>query len=288
MPTHQLSIITTMLTLLLGLGFAQIGPQDIPNGIMPNKRQAAGTGVTPSSSPTTSIPPTTSNSSPTQSSTPTHSTTANSSPTQSTSVVVHVSSTSVPTTVKVTTTNADGSTTTSEISTNTVSKHTTTETRKNSFVTLGSTTINAGTLSHKTTVRSPLVTTHKYESTYTSRFTHDGTVGSSVFTSTGERTSTTGFSTHTIDPSLADGGGSGSNLSTNTKSVIGGVVGGVGGAVVVGALAFVLFRVRGNRKKQTNVDDYNDAMSKSNRDSSMTFGSEGYSHVGRVNTASNF
>lgn len=49
-------------------------------------------------------------------------------------------------------------------------------------------------------------------------------------------------------------GGGGSGLSDSSKKVIGGVVGGVGGAIVLGALALVAWRIWG-RKKSTPEDD---------------------------------
>lgn len=111
-------------------------------------------------------------------------------------------------------------------------------------------------------------------------------MGSSAFTSDFVSRSTTGYARSTISPSLAEGGGNGSNLSTNNKAVIGGVVGGLGGAVAIGGLVFALWRVWG-RKKQHAREQYTDVQSK--RESAMTFNSEGYSNFGgRVNTASNF
>lgn len=244
------------------LGFSQINAEDIPHGIMP-KRQAAGTGATSSSS------------------------SSSTSPTSHSSSSVKVTSIStIPTTVKVVTTNPDGKTTTKSVSTDSLTTQTTT--KKNSFVTLGSTTLNAATLDHTTVVSHALVTKQTSESTFTSYWTSNGDVHSAVYTTKIVSASTTGFAATTIAPSLADGGGNGSNLSTNTKAVIGGVVGGIGGAAAVGAMVFALWRVW-RKKKEQQDDDYPESYAKSNRESAMTFSSEGYSNPGgRVNTASNF
>ena len=60
---------------------------------------------------------------------------------------------------------------------------------------------------------------------------------------------------------MQNGGGSGgdgssSGLSSKSKKIIGGVVGGRGGAILIGAIAIVLLRVRGRQNKQkVNEDD---------------------------------
>lgn len=101
-------------------------------------------------------------------------------------------------------------------------------------------------------------------------------------------------------PSLSSGdGGSGSSgLSSSQKSVIIGVVVGVGGAILLGGLAFVAWRVWG-RKRQT-VDEDDDLMhsnpSSSGREKSGSVGGNNpfratldqYHTPGPVNTASNF
>ena len=52
------------------------------------------------------------------------------------------------------------------------------------------------------------------------------------------------------------GGGSGSSgLSPKTKSVVGGVVGGVGGAILLGGLAIVFWRVWGKTRRSRNADN---------------------------------
>ena len=51
-------------------------------------------------------------------------------------------------------------------------------------------------------------------------------------------------------------GGSGSpGLSSKTKSVVGGVVGGVGGAILLGGLAIVFWRVWGKNRRSHGVED---------------------------------
>ena len=57
-------------------------------------------------------------------------------------------------------------------------------------------------------------------------------------------------------PSVDGSGGSGSSsLSPRTKSVIGGVVGGVGGAILLGGLAVVFWRVWGKNRRSHGADN---------------------------------
>lgn len=105
--------------------------------------------------------------------------------------------------------------------------------------------------------------------------------------------STTGYATATISPSLANGGGNGSNLSTSSKKVIGGVVGGIGGAIVIGGIALVVWRLWGKKKgQQLPQDDYDvgrDSIVQEKRRSSQPFQTIPYQNPnGTVNTASNF
>ena len=149
------------------LGFASIGAEEIPRGVLPQKmperRQLAGTGVTSSTQPpttsSTNPPPassTTNNNPPASSTTGNGGTTDNGDTTSS-----QPQSTEVPTSVEVTTTNAKGNTITTKISTNTlkgVSQTKDVQTEKgsdNSVVKVGSKTIDPKTLSHKTTVKQP-------------------------------------------------------------------------------------------------------------------------------------
>lgn len=68
---------------------------------------------------------------------------------------------------------------------------------------------------------------------------------------------TTGVATFTSSPSLnSSGGGSGSGgLSSSTKKVIGGVVGGVGGAILLGGIALVAWRMWGKKRSRPEYDD---------------------------------
>lgn len=86
-----------------------------------------------------------------------------------------------------------------------------------------------------------------------------GSTLSSVFTSDRVVASTTGYATATVSPSVQNGGGSGDNgssgLSTSSKKIIGGVVGGIGGAILVGAIAIVLWRLWGRKQNKPDLDD---------------------------------
>jgi len=89
-------------------------------------------------------------------------------------------------------------------------------------------------------------------------------------TSSGTRlaTVTTGFVTATNPAQLVAGGGNGSSsggLSSSTKAIIGGVVGGIGGAMILGALAVVAWRLWG--RKGHGKEDEDDLMSASHYDS---------------------
>lgn len=286
-------------------GFATIRAEEIPEGVMP-KRQVVGTGVTSSTpQPTSNTPDPTSNTPDPTSNTPDP--TSNAPTSQSGG-----GSTSVPTTIDVTTTNADGSTVVSQISTNTLAPtsksavDTATNKNGNSVVKVGSKTINPSTLSHKTTVRQPLVTKQTRHETSTSFWTSNGRAYSSVYTTEDVFASTTGFATATIAPGLANGGGNGSNLSTNSKKIIGGVVGGIGGAILIGGLAFVAWRLWGKKKNAAQdgdeyyQNDSNEGSIQQQKRASMgtvlsgsaysdTNGLERYQNPGgTVNTGSNF
>lgn len=69
--------------------------------------------------------------------------------------------------------------------------------------------------------------------------------------------STTGYSTVTSAAVLNNDSDSSSSsgMSSSTKKIIGGVVGGVGGAIVLGALAIVAWRIWGRKKNQVDDDD---------------------------------
>jgi len=132
-------------------------------------------------------------------------------------------------------------------------------------------------------------------STYTSYWTTDGSVMSKLVTTDRVYSSTTGFATATLTPSLQNGGGSGSNLTTSSKSIIGGVVGGIGGAILIGGLAVVAWRLWGRKKRQqVPNDDFLDSRDDSiNREKRASQGfrsnlEQYHNPNGPVNTASNF
>lgn len=108
--------------------------------------------------------------------------------------------------------------------------------------------------------------------------------------------STTGYSVATVSPSLNDGGsssGGGSSLSTSSKKIIGGVVGGIGGAILLGGLALVAWRMWGRRRAKGPRLEDEDVLGARQHDSLMTEKSDPplsrYQNPGgQVNTASNF
>ncbi|KAK0313545.1 hypothetical protein LTR29_017147 [Friedmanniomyces endolithicus] len=192
------------------------------------------------------------------------------------------SSTELPTTIAVTTTNAAGSTITSSILTSTLAPASSTPKQSASnpggvvrtltgtasnLVVIGSSTINRSTLSSATTITSALLAEETLPSTYTSYWTSDGSVYSSLVTTDRIVTSTTGFATATLTPALQNGGGSGSNLSTSSKSIVGGVVGGIGGAVLIGGIAVVAWRLWGRKRRVDSGEDGRDEMLDSRDDS---------------------
>ena len=79
-----------------------------------------------------------------------------------------------------------------------------------------------------------------------------------VLTSTGQEvlTSTTGMATTTRALGTQGTGGASSGvLSDKNKTVIGGVVGGVGGALLLGGIALVCWRMWGKKKSRVTEDD---------------------------------
>lgn len=87
-------------------------------------------------------------------------------------------------------------------------------------------------------------------------------------------------------------------MSTQTRNTVIGVVVGVGGAIILGGLAFVAFRIWG-RKKTPDADDglmdYNSTADKTTETSGSMTGRtpfqstlESYHAPTQVNTASNF
>ncbi|EME44664.1 hypothetical protein DOTSEDRAFT_72201 [Dothistroma septosporum NZE10] len=297
---------------LFSLGFAQVRAEDIPAGIIPQKRQVVGTGVTTSTSMATtdSTSPTsaTQETTPTSASSTTEPTSASASPTsdeptsstaQTTEQTSQAPTSTIPTTIDVTTTDSAGSQITTRIATSTAVVEssssgivsTGTGSASNQVV-IGSSTINRSTLSKATVVTNALVASETIPSTYTSFWTTDGTVRSSLVSTQRVVASTTGFATATIEPSLqgGSGGGSGGGLSSSKKAIIGGVVGGVGGAIFVGALAIFAWRLWGKKKRERLPhDDAIDSQDGSVRKESRASGGlNNYTYGGNVNTASNF
>jgi len=100
-------------------------------------------------------------------------------------------------------------------------------------------------------------------------------------------------------PSLDSGNnGSGSSgLSSGSKKTIIGVVVGVGGAIILGALAVVYWRVRGRKRRSADEDDdlMNSEPGASGHEKTSSVGNtpfrstlDQYHNPGNVNTASNF
>lgn len=110
--------------------------------------------------------------------------------------------------------------------------------------------------------------------------------------------STTGYATATIDPTLAsDSSGSSGSISPHTQAIIGGVVGGVGGAILIAGLAFAAWRIWGRKKgNRLPQDDYYAGQEESYQKEDNTDGLERYRIHGEtgtqpatsVNAASNF
>lgn len=129
-----------------------------------------------------------------------------------------------------------------------------------------------------------------------------GSTFSSVVTTDKVVASTTGYATATVSPSVQNGsGGSGSSsgLSSSSKKIIGGVVGGIGGAILVGALAVVAWRLWGRKHHKVPTEDEdifagtNDNLMREkavgNGGSPLRGNLEQYHNPnGAVNTASNF
>jgi hypothetical protein len=218
-----------------------------------------------------------------------------------------------------TTVTRDGTTMTSAVHTSAESESmivsSLTGTSSNLVVVGGSSTINRSTLSSATTITSPLVGHSTVAQVYTTFYVgNDGRSSSAVVTTSRVLSSTTGFATATILPALqsnGDGNGNGS-LSTSSQHVIGGVVGGIGGAILLGGLAIVAWRLWGKKKTQQREsmaqEDYLNA-GRSDYSRGNSFGAEkrisplsssygggispgstmNYQNPnGRVNTASNF
>ncbi|KAF2771378.1 hypothetical protein EJ03DRAFT_342398 [Teratosphaeria nubilosa] len=286
--------------LLSAFGFAQINAEELHLGILP-KRQATSASETTASAQSSSAENTSAASSAASSAQSSAAESSSVASSAESSAAHTTSSTELPTDIAVTTTNSDGSTVTSSISTSTLAPATTssaavrTETGKSSnIVVIGSSTINRSTLSSATTITSALIAEATIPSTYTSYWTTDGHVQSSVVKTSRVVSSTTGYATATLTPSLANGGGSGDNLSTSSKKIIGGVIGGIGGAVLIGGLAVVAWRLWGKKKDREALpqddflDSQNDSIRREKRGSGQPLSGSYQNPNGPVNTASNF
>ena len=287
------------------MGFAHIHARDVPGGILP-KRQAVGTGVVPpaaaSSTPTDTTVETPQDSSADDTPALTSATPADNNgdvaaPESTTSAsegeAAASSPTSVPTSVDVTTTDAQGSTITSAISTSSIAASSTND--SSSLIDLGSTTIDRNSITRKTTVTSALVGKSTSTTLSTSYWSSDNRVYSTVVEQQQVFSSTTGYATATIDPSLAASGGDGSNLSDGTKRVIGGVVGGIGGAILIGGLVFVFWRLYGKKKHVDELGEGDrwahsrtDSVDTAKMSSSNATDEIYYSPNGPINKSSNF
>lgn len=118
----------------------------------------------------------------------------------------------------------------------------------------------------------------------------------SVNTNAAEATSTPGLS----DGSNSDSGDSG--LSESSKKVVIGVVVGVGGAIVLGVIGLVFWRIRSKKNRASDADEATDLMSGTPvgagaREKAPSPGAGGtpfrstldqYHNPGPVNAASNF
>ncbi|KAH7389537.1 hypothetical protein DE146DRAFT_635250 [Phaeosphaeria sp. MPI-PUGE-AT-0046c] len=104
---------------------------------------------------------------------------------------------------------------------------------------------------------SPLVSTSLAPFTVTRTSTlSNGQVSEVTETGTSSVPITTGSLQYTDLPTSQKGdGGSGSGLSESNKKVIGGVVGGIGGALLLGGIALVFWRMKKRQNKVTVDDD---------------------------------
>ena len=95
---------------------------------------------------------------------------------------------------------------------------------------------------------------------------------------------------------MSDGSSGGAvGLSQSDKNIIGGVVGGIGGAILLGGIALVFFRLY-RKRRQINEDDDMGLAASVNREKAssgaLTTDAEDplqrYQQPGKVNTAQNF
>ena len=125
----------------------------------------------------------------------------------------------------------------------------------------------------------------------------DGQVFSSTVTSASVVSSTTGYATYTTTPGLVSDNSSGGaiGLSQGDKNIIGGVVGGIGGAILLGGIALVFFRLYRRRRRTEEDEDMASAGSLNREKASsgtLTTDAEDplqrYQQPGKVNAAQNF
>ncbi|KAM0715487.1 hypothetical protein Q7P37_008985 [Cladosporium fusiforme] len=266
----------------------------------------------PTADPTTSDPAPTTSSDDDESTTPSASPTS-SQPEETSSADEETTDTSATPSRSsaVTTTDSEGSTITSSIPVTSSAPESNSAVRtvsdddEDPVVVIGSSTIDPSTFESATTITSAIVRESTEPFTTTSYFTEDGQQRSRVVTSN-RVVASTELATATVDPTLVKNGGhgsGGSSLSPQTKAIIGGVVGGIGGAILIGGIAIVAWRLWAKKKREqaAAVDDFGMGSAGSPRDSigrekqTASSGHAASNSVdsyrnpnGAVNTASNF
>lgn len=106
------------------------------------------------------------------------------------------------------------------------------------------------------TIKTPLVTFSPRPFTTVSRTTlPNGDVAESTVSGVESVAVTTGEAEATIAPATQKNTDSSDGLSDSNKKVIGGVVGGIGGALLLGGIALVFWRMRKRQNKVTADDD---------------------------------
>jgi hypothetical protein len=263
------------------------------------KRQNAliGTGASKSTAPaaTSSLPSTTSDQAPASTTLPpSTSTTLTSTAAPTTSDAPNPTSNSATATTSASApSNTQATSASSRTSSASASKTTNKSSSSDAVVVIGSgsaaTTINRSTISSPTTITSALVSSSTQRYTTTIVTVIDGSSFTTAVPTEKVVASTTGFATATVLPSLNDGGSNGSSaggLSTSSKKIIGGVVGGIGGAILLGGLALVAWRMWGRRHAnglRHEEDDLPRPMTEKNEPPLSR-----YHNGGQINTASNF
>ncbi|KAL2854419.1 hypothetical protein BJY01DRAFT_37982 [Aspergillus pseudoustus] len=187
--------------------------------------------------------------------TPTDSSSTDSEPTETsttettaTSTTTDDEPTTTSTTRSTTTTTSDEETSTTE-STSTTSEHTTTTTTTSEPTSTSTSTTSSDNNDDEPTSTATVTT-------ITTTQTIDGTPVATTYTSTNS-----GASEATESPGLSGSSdNSDSGLSSNQKNIIIGVVVGVGGAILIGAIGVVAWRIRA-RRRNAQDDDVTDLMS---------------------------